>query len=117
MTTGRRPMISTPRPPPAGLSKPPVRPLQSRSIRRVRASSRQRSSKTAARWRGSIQQDEKRASRWLDIGTKAFGRTAQTGRPFCYHSGETMEDVVNVIGGGLAGVEAAWQAARLGAQV
>lgn len=28
-----------------------------------------------------------------------------------------MSDVVNVIGGGLAGVEAAWQAAKLGAQV
>ena len=28
-----------------------------------------------------------------------------------------MSDIVNVIGGGLAGVEAAWQAAELGAKV
>src|SRR3954465_13867641 len=41
---------------------------------------------------------------------------AEAGRFFIYNP-EVMKEVVNVIGGGLAGVEAAWQAAHSGAAV
>src|SRR3954452_9840038 len=41
---------------------------------------------------------------------------AEAGRFFIYNP-EVMKEVVNVIGGGLAGVEAAWQAAEAGTAV